>query len=278
MKPLSKRVMFRGAIPRGDGGAGLKIETEKLYKKFQGFDKKERMVLEDISFTIDPGDFIIILGESGCGKTTLLNIIAGFERPTAGRITADGEEITTVHPSRSMLFQQPALIPWLSVKENVAYGCRIRGDTHLLEYRINQFLEIMGLSGFGGMKPDALSLGMAHRVCLARSLVGHPEVLLLDEPFAALDTFTQAHIQEEMVNLWLSEKFTAVFVTHDIDEAVYFGSKIVLLSGSPATIKEIYEINEPHPRDKEGRTFKNIRRDIMDKFKDSYMARRMVVE
>ncbi len=233
-------------------------------------------MLKDISFSIDEGDFVIILGESGCGKTTLLNLLAGLELPTQGKILVDGREISGIHPSRSMLFQQPTLIPWLNVQENVAYGCKLRGDIERLDYRVNQFLEIMGIAGFADAKPGQLSLGMAQRACLARALVGHPDALLMDEPFASLDTFTQAHIQEELVNLWLSEQFTAVFVTHDIDEAIRMGNKIILLAGEPANITDIFEITEDYPRDRNTPKFKEIRTTILDRFKNAYLAKRSV--
>jgi len=252
----------------------LKIEIDKVSKSYKKFSKGNYDVLKDITFHIDKGDFVIILGESGCGKTTLLNMLAGFDRPTTGSIYADGEMIKGVHPSRSMLFQQPALIPWLTVEENVAYGCKIRGDIDNLTYRVMQFLEIMGLLGHAKEKPQELSLGMAHRACLARALVGLPDVLLLDEPFAALDTFTQSHIHEELVNLWLSEQFSAVFVTHDIDEAIFLGTKIVLLGGEPASIQEVITIDEQYPRDSSSLIFQNIRRDILERFKRSYIAKR----
>ena len=131
----------------------MKIDIEKISKSYNGPNKKQHQVLKDISFSINPGDFVIILGESGCGKTTLLNMLAGLETPSSGRILVDGTPLSGIHPSRSMLFQQPALIPWLSVKENVAYGCKIRKETKDLEYRVSQFLEIMGLTGAADAKP-----------------------------------------------------------------------------------------------------------------------------
>ncbi|MCG8686790.1 MAG: ABC transporter ATP-binding protein [Desulfobacterales bacterium] len=255
----------------------MKIDIEKVSKAYHHPNKKDQEVLKDISFSIDPGDFVIILGESGCGKTTLLNLLAGLETPSSGEICVDGKEISGIHPSRSMLFQQPALIPWLSVKENVAYGCKIRKDIEDLDYRVNQFLEIMGLTGAADAKPDQLSLGMAQRVCLARALVGRPSALLLDEPFASLDTFTQAHIQEELIHLWLSEKFTAVFVTHDIDEAIRLGNKIVLLAGEPASITQIFEINEEYPRERHHPIIKEFRTNILERFKNAYLAKRRIL-
>jgi len=255
----------------------LKIQIEQITKTYKKSKTSDHIVLKDISFSIEHGDFIIILGESGCGKTTLLNLLAGLELPSSGKILVDGQEITGLHPSRSLLFQQPTLIPWLTVKENVAYGCNLRGDTENLDYRVNQFLEIMGIAGFADARPNQLSLGMAQRACLARALVGHPDVLLLDEPFASLDTFTQAHIQEELVNLWLSEQFTAVFVTHDIDEAIRLGNKIILLSGEPANITDIFEITDPYPRDRNNPKFKEIRVKILDRFKNAYLAKRSLL-
>ncbi|MCP3942295.1 MAG: ABC transporter ATP-binding protein [Desulfobacteraceae bacterium] len=255
----------------------MKIDLEKITKTYSRPDKTDHIVLKDISFSIENGDFVVILGESGCGKTTLLNLLAGLEEPSSGTISVNGQKIKGIHPSRSILFQQPALIPWLNVMENVAYGCKIRGDTKKLDYRANQFLEIMGLAAFTESKPDQLSLGMAQRVCLARALVGHPKALLLDEPFASLDTFTQAHIQEELVNLWLSEQFTAVFVTHDIDEAIRLGNKIILLGGNPANITDSFEINEKYPRDQNHPRFKEIRVKILERFKNAYMAKRSLL-
>ncbi len=252
----------------------MKIEIKKISKSYQKLDKSKYVVLKDVTFNIDKGDFVIILGESGCGKTTLLNMLAGFDKPTSGKIFANGKEIDGVHPSRSMLFQQPALIPWLTVEQNVAYGCKLRGDVDNLEYRVMQFLEIMGLLGYAKEKPDELSMGMAHRTCLARALVGLPKILLLDEPFAALDTFTQSHIHEELVNLWLSEQFSTVFVTHDIDEAIFLGNKIVLLGSEPASIQKIFEIDEQYPRDMSSSAFKDIRKEILGRFKKSYIAKR----
>ncbi len=232
------------------------------------------MVLDGISFSIKKGDFITVLGESGGGKTTLLNLLAGLESPTSGDIFINGTKIRGLHPSRSMLFQQPVLIPWLSVKDNVAYGCRIRGELKDLDYRVHQFLEMMGLSGFENSRPSSLSLGMAQRVCLARSLVGRAEVLLLDEPFASLDTFTQAHIQEELINIWLSESFTVVFVTHDVNEAILLGNKVVLLGGYPGCVQGIYDIEDSYPRDVNSISFNKHRNEILANFKKAHAGNR----
>lgn len=252
----------------------MKIEFENVSKTYYSSDGSHNIVLKDISFSINKGDFVVILGESGCGKTTLLNMLAGFEMPTSGRILANGRQICGIHPSRSMLFQQPALIPWLNVKKNVGYGCRLRGDLEKLDYRVNQFIEIIGLSGFEKAKPEELSLGMAQRVCMARALVGHPNVLIMDEPFASLDTFTQAHIQEELINIWLSEKFTSVFVTHDIQEAILLGNRIILLGGYPVGIRDVFCLDDKYPRDFNSPVFNEYRKNILKKFKKSYVGNR----
>ncbi len=235
------------------------------------------MVLEDLSFSIHQGEFVTVLGESGGGKTTLLNLMAGLTQPSSGKICIDGLPIEGLHASRSMLFQQPVLIPWLTVKENIAYGCRIRGDLKNLEYRTRQFLEMMGLSCFEHAKPASLSLGMAQRVCLARALVGRVEMLLLDEPFASLDTFTRAHIQEELVNIWLSEGFTAIFVTHDIDEAILLGSKVILLGGYPGKICKTYTIDAAYPRNLECRQMRTKRAEILADVKKVHVGTRRLL-
>lgn len=240
-----------------------KLELRHVCKHFIRSDESRYQVLDDISLSIRRGEFVTVLGESGGGKTTLLNLMAGLTPPSSGAVCVDGEPIEGIHPSRSLLFQQPVLIPWLSVNENVAYGCRIRGDLENLSYRVRQFLEMMGLSCFEHAKPSSLSMGMAQRVCLARALVGRVEILLLDEPFASLDTFTRAHIQEELVNIWLSEGFTAVFVTHDIDEAILLGSKVILLGGYPGQICGTYTIDDPYPRNLECSKMRKKRAEIL---------------
>lgn len=252
----------------------MSFDLEAVSKVYTQSDGRENLVLQNVSISIRPGDFVIILGESGCGKTTLLNLMAGFEHPTSGRILSSGQVVSGIHPSRSMLFQRPALLPWLNVRQNVAYGCRLRGELDQLDYRVLQFLEIMGLSGFEEAMPEELSQGMAQRVCLARALVGKPETLLLDEPFASLDTFTRAHIQEELVNLWLSEQFTAVFVTHDIEEAVLLGNRVVLLGGKPVGIIQEFEISEPYPRRIHLQNVDCYRQHILERFKESYLGNR----
>lgn len=245
----------------------MTIRIKNLTKTYVLPNGKTFPVLDDISITINEGDFVMILGESGCGKSTFLNILAGLLPPTSGKMWMDDEAITGPHPSRSIIFQQPSLLPWLTVEENIIFGCKIRGETDNLK-RVKQLIRIMGLSGFEKTYPSELSVGMAQRVCLARALIGHPETLLLDEPFTALDTFNRTHLQEELMEFWQIESFTGIFVTHDIDEAILMGNRVVLLGGRPCEIVEQFDIDLKYPRDMSHSSFFEIRTTILKKFKE----------
>lgn len=253
----------------------MKIDIKNISKDFVLPNGKRYTSLGDITLGITRGDFVVILGESGCGKSTLLGILAGLAKASSGRILVDGKEVAGPHPSRAMLFQQPSLLPWLNVENNIAFGCKLRGELTNLKYRVSQFIELMGLSGFEKTYPSELSVGMAHRVCLARALIGSPEILLLDEPFGALDTFTRARLQEELINLWMSERFTAVFVTHDIEEAVFMGSRIVLLGGKPTNVSHIFENTLVYPRRLTDTHFNKVKLALMDRFKTAFGKNRM---
>ena len=226
----------------------MKLLIENIEKTFYLPDKSQIPVLKDINIPVADGEFVMLLGESGCGKSTLLNIIAGIENPTNGHILLDGTKVIKPDPSVSLLFQQPTLLPWLNVIENIAFGCKLRGDIEDLDDRIHHFIALIGLNGFEHNYPSELSIGMACRVSLARALIGHPKVLLLDEPFVSLDTFTRTRMQQELIKLWENEKFTAIFVTHDIDEAIVLGNKVVLLGGKPCKVRKIIDVSIPYPR------------------------------
>jgi len=245
----------------------MKIKIENINKTFFSPKNGPVTVLDNINLTVEEGGFVMILGESGCGKSTLLNILAGLLPPTQGEIRVDNKKVVEPHPSISMLFQEPSLLPWLSVEENVAFGCKLRGEKNNLKYRVSQYIELAGLSGSEKLHPRELSLGMAYRVCLARALIGLPEIFLLDEPFGALDTFTRTRLQNELINIWQSERFTAVFVTHDIDEAIIMGKNIVLLGGRPCSIHNNLDINLDHPRDMADESFINTKIKIIRELK-----------
>ncbi len=246
----------------------MAIRIENISKSYPLPTGKELKVLDNITFTIEEGDFVMILGQSGCGKSTFLNILAGLLPMTSGEIWVDDKKINEPHPSRSIIFQQPSLLPWLNVEDNVVFGCKIRGELDNLK-RVKQLIKIMGLSGFEKTYPPELSVGMAQRVCLARALIGHPEILLLDEPFTSLDTFNRTHLQQELIDFWQIENFTAVLVTHDIDEAILMGNRIVLLGERPCRITEIFDINLNYPRDMTNSSFFQIRTMILKKFKET---------
>jgi ABC-type nitrate/sulfonate/bicarbonate transport system ATPase subunit len=205
--------------------------------------------LEPTDLSVGNNDFVTILGPSGCGKSTLLRIIAGLDRPTSGRVILDGEEITGPGADRGMVFQSYTLFPWLTVRENIAYGLRERGIAQAERNRIaDAFIHRVGLSGFANHWPKQLSGGMQQRTAIARALANNPKILLLDEPFGALDNQTRALMQEMLLGIWEREQKTVLFVTHDIEEAIFLGGRVVVMSARPGRIKAEIGVDLPHPR------------------------------
>jgi len=209
----------------------------------------ETVALERTSLTIAPGEFICIVGPSGCGKTTLLHCLDGLQAPTSGRILIDGREITAPGRDRAMVFQSSSLMPWRTVVRNVTYGLELHGVS-LREAvpRAQAMIDLVGLHGFEDRHPGELSGGMQQRVNLARALVIDPEVLLLDEPFAALDAQTRELMQTELLRVWDATKKTAVFITHQISEAVYLADRVVVMSARPGHVKAIVPVPIARPR------------------------------
>lgn len=207
--------------------------------------------LGDISFDVADGEFISILGPSGCGKTTLLRIIAGLETQTSGDVIVNGETIDGPSPKRGMVFQEYSLFPWKTVIDNVSFGLRMQGiSTSEAREKALGYLELVGLSEFADSYPNALSGGMKQRVAIARALANEPDILLMDEPFGALDAQTRNNLQNELLRIWAEKKLTILFVTHSVDEAVYLSDKIIVLSERPATIKKEITVDIPKPRDR----------------------------
>jgi len=205
--------------------------------------------LEPTDLSVGNNDFVTILGPSGCGKSTLLRIIAGLDRPSSGRVILDGEEITGPGADRGMVFQSYTLFPWLTVRDNIAYGLRERGVSQAERDRIaNGFIDRVGLSGFENHWPKQLSGGMQQRTAIARALANDPKILLLDEPFGALDNQTRALMQEMLLGIWEREQKTVLFVTHDIEEAIFLGGRVVVMSARPGRIKAEIVVDLPHPR------------------------------
>jgi sulfonate transport system ATP-binding protein len=221
--------------------------------------------LSDISLTIDAGEFVCIVGGSGCGKTTLLRIVAGLETEYEGSIHLDGHQIFGPDLNRGVVFQEHRLLPWLTVHENVAFGLS-RLSSAERAAKTEHYLDLVGLRSFEREYPHQLSGGMSQRVAIARALAGCPEVLLLDEPFASLDALTRIRMQEELLRIWQAERTTVVLVTHDIEEAVYLANRVVVMSPLPGTIRNIWPIDLPRPRERTDHEFSRIRRAVLDEF------------
>ena len=205
--------------------------------------------LEPTTLDVGDNDFVTILGPSGCGKSTLLRIVAGLDRPTSGRVLLDGREGTGPGADRGMVFQSYTLLPWLTVRENIAFGLRERGMAQAARHEIaDRFIQQVGLSGFENHWPKQLSGGMQQRPAIARALSNDPKILLLDEPFGALDNQTRALMQEMLLGIWERDQKTVLFVTHDIEEAIFLGSRVIVMSARPGRIKADIAVELPHPR------------------------------
>jgi NitT/TauT family transport system ATP-binding protein len=209
-----------------------------------------QQAVSETSISIKPGEFVCILGPSGCGKSTLLNSIAGYVKPSTGNVRVDGEIVTSPGPDRGMVFQQYSLFPWKTVRENVAFGPRMNGGYEGSPGSVaDMFIEMVGLTKFANRYPAQLSGGMQQRVGIARALANYPRVLLMDEPFGALDSQTRHVMQTNLLKIWAEFGTTVVFVTHDIDEAVFLGDRVLVMSASPGRIIADIAVDLPRPRD-----------------------------
>lgn len=220
----------------------------------------EVIALLDVDFRAEAGEFIVLIGPSGCGKSTLLHCIGGFIEPKSGHIWLDEHEIKGPGPDRGIVFQREALFPWMTVEDNLRVALRpkgISGDD--AKQLIESYLKAVGLSGFGRLYPKELSGGMQQRVAIARTLIYEPSVLLLDEPLGALDAQTRELMKEWLIDLWLKTKKTVVYVTHDLDEAVFFAEKVIVLSARPGRVKSIVDIDLDYPRDRRNPRYQEIR-------------------
>ena len=225
------------------------IEIDHVSQVFQTSARQDHLALSDISLTIEDGAFVSILGPSGCGKSTLLYIVGGFVRPTRGAARMKGKTISGPGPDRGPVFQEFALFPWKSVLGNVMYGPRQQGVKQAdAEAQSRALLEMVGLKGFENFYPKELSGGMKQRVALARTLAYHPEVLLMDEPFGALDAHTRTRLQNDLLDIWERDRKTVVFVTHSVEEAVFLSDKVVMMTRSPGRIRQVIDIDLPRPR------------------------------
>ncbi|RTL55432.1 MAG: ABC transporter ATP-binding protein [Bradyrhizobiaceae bacterium] len=235
------------SIHPDEAGRG-RIVLHRVTKYF-GDAKSEKAVVEDCSFTIEPGKLNVIIGPSGCGKSTLLNLIAGFDRVDAGTITCNGKEVSGPGADRLLVFQESALFDWMTTYDNIAFGPRARGDKPgPLKSKAQKVLERVGLGSFRDKYPPQLSGGMQRRIELARAIINDPAVMLLDEPFRGLDAMTKGLMQEYFLQLYAENPRTAVFVTTDIDEAILLADRLIILSNSPASLRRCIEVDIPKPR------------------------------
>ncbi len=236
------------------------IEIRNVSKSFQ-LQGQSIDALKDANLSIRQGEFVTLIGASGCGKSTLLRIIAGFEKPTSGEALMWGKPITEPEPQRGMVFQDYALFPWLSVRDNIAFGPTSRGVPKLrARQTVEHFVEMVGLSRFADAYPHQLSGGMRQRVAIARVLANEAEIVLMDEPFGALDAMTRERLQEELLEIWARTKLTVVFVTHAIEEAIFLADRVVVMTPGPGRIESDNPMLLSRPRDIASPEFNDIRR------------------
>ena len=224
-------------------------------------------VLQDINLTIEPGEFVSIVGSSGCGKSTLLRLVIGLEGDYQGEILLNGQRIVGTSLNRGIVFQEHRLFPWLTVEKNVALGLL---NSSLSEGQqratVREHIALVGLQGFETAYPHQLSGGMSQRVAIARALVNRPDILLLDEPFGALDAMTRAHLQQELHRIWQTEGITMILVTHDVEEAVYLGDKVVVMEPRPGRIRRTVPVPLAHPRDRASHAFTTVKDSVLREF------------
>lgn len=241
------------------------IEISRVSKVFKDAKRKADVVaLSDINLQVERNQFLCLLGPSGCGKSTLLNMIAGFEKPSSGAVTVDGQLIVAPGSDRGVVFQQANLMPWLPIWENVAFHLLLRGGQKAQRRATAQrYIDLVGLTGFENHYPSELSGGMNQRVGIARALLMNPHVILMDEPFGALDEQTRMDMQNELVRIWQEHRGTIVFVTHGIDEALTLGTHVAVMSARPGRIRELIPIDLARPRDITGPQFNATKRHIL---------------
>jgi ABC-type nitrate/sulfonate/bicarbonate transport system ATPase subunit len=232
--------------------------------------------LEPTDLSVADNDFVTILGPSGCGKSTLLRIVAGLDRPTSGRVLLDGESVLGAGPDRGMVFQSYTLFPWLTVAENIAFGLREKGVPEPERRAVaGRWIAQVGLAGFGKHYPKQLSGGMQQRTAIARALANDPKILLLDEPFGALDNQTRALMQELLLGVWEANRKTVLFVTHDIEEAIFMANRVVVMSARPGRIKRVLPVTLPYPRHyrmKTGAEFSALKAELVEDIRSESQA------
>lgn len=243
------------------------ITAINVSKEFINTNGGKTVALKNLDTEIKSGEFVCLIGPSGCGKSTFLRLVAGLNPPTNGEIFLDGKIINGPGYERGLVFQDPTLFPWLTIYDNVAYGLKIRGVYKEQKDEVAEFIRLVGLKGFEKSYPHQLSGGMAQRASLARALVNHPKVLLLDEPLGALDAFTRMNMQDELLRIWKERGTTMLMVTHDVDEAIYLSDRVFVMTPRPAKVEEVIKVdigrNETYGRQRNSVDFLNFRSRIL---------------
>ena len=249
--------------------AGMDASSLRVHEVTKSFPLPEdaaarRLALDEVSLSMAAGELASLVGPSGCGKSTLLRLVAGLDRPDSGELMVGVEPITGPNAERGLVFQDPNLFPWLTVRRNIEAGLVARHVLHEKRHEVDEFMRLVGLESFADAYPHHLSGGMAQRVALARALINHPKVLLLDEPLGALDAFTRMRMQDEVLRLWQARRTTMLLVTHDIDEAIYMSDRIVIMTQRPGRIERMIPVNLQRPRDRSSAEFLRLRSEILE--------------
>lgn len=241
------------------------LKLEHISKSFAKVETDEvTQALSDIDLTMQSGEFISLVGPSGCGKSTILRLVAGLIQPTTGKVTVDDQEVLEPSPERGMVFQKPTLFPWLTAEKNIAFSLQMQGKLKGNKDKVRRMLQVIGLESFKNDYPAQLSGGMAQRVALVRSLINEPDILLLDEPLGALDAFTRMNMQDEILSIWQQKQQLALMVTHDVDEAIYMGTRVIIMDAHPGQIVADIHIPDKYPRDRSSASFVEYRNTILN--------------
>lgn len=244
---------------------GATLQLRGVTRSFPHADGPPLVALDGVALDVRAGELVALIGPSGCGKSTLLRLIAGLDEPSAGEIRVGGELVAGPSAERGLVFQDPSLFPWLTVRRNIQAGPAARGALHRHRDEVEEFMRVVGLEAFADAYPHQLSGGMAQRAALARALINHPRVLLLDEPLGALDQFTRMRMQDEVLRLWQARGTTMVLVTHDLDEAIYMCDRIVLLTPRPGRLDRVIDVALPRPRTRNDRGFLKLRSELLER-------------
>jgi len=249
-----------------DANKKVELQLKNVSKVFAKVESDEvTHALYNANISMESGEFVSLVGPSGCGKSTILRLVAGLISPTMGEVTVDGKTVDGPSPSRGVVFQKPTLFPWLTVEKNIAFSLDVQGKLSGNEEKVARMIHVIGLDKFKDDYPAQLSGGMAQRVALVRTLINEPEILLLDEPLGALDAFTRMNMQDEILSIWAEKKQLALMVTHDVDEAIYMSTRVLVMDANPGRIIADIKIDQPFPRDRSSEEFIKYRIEILNK-------------